>query len=144
MKMPPAQSREWAEKRPLHLFRELGPNIKTWGKDVNDTYLTGAWKSKDPIKRAAGLPMAAASTFFESLDYVYAGIADDHLEAPDGGIAARTRRDIGDIVKNNIRHPIRTLFGGLRLLTDVPMDTVDLLAGYRHSGRGRMHTLFSP
>lgn len=119
------------ESRTLNLFKEVGPNIGTWGKDVGSTYLAQGWKEKDPIKVVAGVPMAAASTLFESLDYVYAGIADQKLETPTG---SRTLRDIKEIGTNHVRHPIRTVLSGLRLISDVPMDIADGVIGFKHGG----------
>lgn len=116
------------ESRLIGLFKEVGPNIGTWGKDVGQTYLAQGWQEKDPLKVVAGIPMAAGSALFESFDYLYAGIADEKMDPPMG---SRTGRDIGLIMKNNVRHPIRTVLSGFRLFTDLPMDAGDILFRFK-------------
>lgn len=74
--------------------------------------------------------MAALSLLFEAPDYVYAGIVDEKLKTPEGTL---TGRDIKKIVTNNVRHPIRTLLSGIRLISDVPMDIADTMLGFKHN-----------
>jgi hypothetical protein len=125
------------ENRPVFIGREIGSNARTWFDDVNGTYIQQGIREKDPIKIGVGIPMAVASTFTELGDYLMAGAADQRLEPP-SGLMGRTRRDIAAIAQNNIRHPIRTVLSGVRLISDVPMDGVDVFADYRHGSRASL------
>lgn len=119
-----------SESRMTHWFKEVGSNVGTWAKDAGSTYLAQGVQEKDPIKIAAGIPMAAGSALFESFDYLYAGIVDERMDVP---THTRTGRDVGLIMKNNVRHPVRTVLSGLRLLTDLPMDAGDVLFQFKHN-----------
>ena len=119
----------YGESRILCLFKELGPNVKTWGNDVGSTYIAQGFKEKDPIKQVTGIPMAVGSALFELPDYLWAGAVDEKLNNAED---IRTWRDIKAIGRNNVRHPIRTVLSGLRLISDVPMDVGDKLFGFKH------------
>lgn len=123
------------ESRSIHLFKEVGSNLKEWGSDAGSTYIAQGWKEGDPIKMIAGIPMGLASVFTEASDYALAGIADQKLEASG---ELRTWRDIKEIGTNNVRHPIKTVLSGLRLISDIPMDGGDALFGFKHGTRARL------
>lgn len=120
------------------MFKELGSNAKTWANDMGGTYISGPLKDKDPIKLALGVPMAAASVLFEAPDYLYAGAVDNKLSPPTG-IMGRTRRDVSQLFDNVVHlRPLKTLTDGFRLISDVPMDGVDALAGFRDKTRSQV------
>jgi hypothetical protein len=132
------------EQRLIHLFKEVGPNLRTLGEDIKSTYITGPLQKKDPIQIGMAAPLVIASAIADGFDAAYAGIADQKIDAPDGGLGGRTRRDLKEIMKNHIRHPIHTLLSGLRLISDIPMDTLDIVGGFRHGARSRMQRLLTP
>lgn len=130
---------EWTKERRL-LRLKVAENMKTWAGDAGSTYLSNPAKERDPVKMGVGAVMAGASLVFEAPDYLWAGVANDSLEAPTG---SRTMRDLKGIATNHVRHPIRTVLSGLRLLSDVPMDGVDALFGFRHGTRSKVSNLFN-
>lgn len=113
--------------------------MREYWNDTKTTYIKNPIAEKDPLKVGVGALMALTSIPFELPDYAAAGIANESVKAPTG---TRTWRDIKSMANNNVRHPIRTVLGGLRLIGDVPRDGIDLLFGFRHGTRSQIqHTL---
>ncbi len=126
----------FGEERLLSLFKPLGENVKTWGGDTKENYLTGPWKRGDNIQKITGPVAAAAATLFELPDYLYAGVVDQNVK-PASGIAGRVRRDTGLLLKDIVTlHPLRAGGDAFRLVfNDVPMDSIDLIGGFRRNER---------
>jgi hypothetical protein len=102
--------------------------MKNWAADAIDTYVVQGVEEGNIVKIVAGVPMLIASVFAEAPDYGFAGVADEPMEATN----SRIGRDIEKIKENNIRHPIRTVLSGARLVTSAPMDIGDDIFGFTH------------
>lgn len=140
LREPRRYTNDCGERHLIGLFQNVGDNMKTWWNDTSDTYVTGPWKEKDPIKMGLGPVMAVGSTVLEATDQLWAGIVDQKLERPDGGILPRIRRDTRLLFKNIFTlHPLRAIGDGFRLVTSDPfLDGGDLIGGFRHGGIGHM------
>lgn len=126
------------ENRLLCLFREVGSNVETWAGDAGETYVGKPVRNGNPIKTVAGAGMLLASTVLEAPDYLIAGAFDQKLEAPTSVPFSRTRRDVGNLLSDVVHlRPIKSILDVVRLATtDVPMDGVETLFGFEHTGSG--------
>lgn len=116
------------ESRLTFWFKEVGPNMKNWAGDAFRTYVGQGIEERNIVKIIAGVPMLIASVLAEASDYGFAGIADEPMEATN----SRIGRDVDKIKQNHVRHPIRTVLSGTRLITSVPMDIGDDIFGFTH------------
>ncbi len=113
------------------MFKEVGNNVGSYARDLNESYLSGPVKRGDPIQIALGVPMAAVSLVMEGPDQLWAGAVDTRLEHPNA-IMGRTRRDIGDLVDHAVHlRPLKTIADVFRLTGSVPLDAGDALIGFR-------------
>ncbi len=124
------------EHRFLHLFKEFGSNVKTWAGDAGETYIGKPVRNGNPIKTLAGAGMLVASTVLEATDYAAAGVFDQRLKAPTSVPFSRTRRDVGNLLTDVVHlRPIKSILDVVRLATtDVPMDGVETMLGFEHTG----------
>jgi hypothetical protein len=132
------------EARLLGLFKEVGSNARTWGKDVGDTYIKKPMDEGNAPKTVAGAGMAVASTILEAPDYLVAGALDNKLDPPPAGALGRTRRDLAQLAKNIVTvHPIRAVTDACRLATtDLPLDVPEMFLALdrdRANTRYRIH-----
>ncbi|UPA22339.1 hypothetical protein K8942_04800 [Candidatus Peribacteria bacterium] len=120
------------EARCIHLFKEVGSNLKTYGKDLGQEYITGPYQKHDAIQMITGPVMAAASVILEGTDQIVAGVLDQKLE-PSNGTLGRMRRDGKEFLKDVVTlHPIRAIADGFRLVTsDLLLDVGDAVGGHR-------------
>lgn len=127
------------EQRLILLFKTLGENMKTYGNDLQENYITGPYHRRDVIQKGLGPVMAAGSIILEGPDQVWAGIVDQKLERP-SGIAGRTRRDLKLLLKNVATvHPLRAFGDVFRLgFSDLPLDAGDAIGGF-HSSENSYH-----
>lgn len=123
------------ESRCIHWFKEVGPNLRDYGRDLSQEYVTGPYKRHDTIQKITGPVMAAASAILEGPDQIIAGAVDKKLEPPHG-VLGRMRRDSGEFLKDAVTlHPIRALTDVFRLATsDLLLDAGDLVGGHRMKG----------
>lgn len=121
-----------AESRLLCWFKEVGSNLKTYGSDLGQEYITGPYQKNDVIQKITGPVMAAASVILEGTDQIVAGVVDQKLE-PSNGILGRMRRDGKEFLKDVVTlHPIRAIADGFRLATsDLLLDIGDIVGGHR-------------
>lgn len=127
------------EHRLLYLMKEVGNNLGTWGKDAGTTYVGDPVLQGNYPRAAFGAVMLPLSAIAEVTDYVIAGVVDQKLEAPPNVPFGRTRRDVGNLLKDAVSlRPLKTLADAARLVfTDLPMDSLDALGGFEHTGRPR-------
>lgn len=135
--MKTAYSYSAREHRLLPLIKEVGSNFEVWKKDAGTTYVGDPVKEGNYPRAALGAFMLSVSAIGELPDYVIAGIVDQKLEAPPNVPFGRTRRDIGTLLRDAVSlRPLKTLADAARLMfTDVPIDTIDTLGGFKHTGR---------
>lgn len=127
-----------AENRLTGLFREVGPNLKAWGKETGERYLAGPVDDGNLLKAVIGSVIAAASTIMELPDAVIGGIADNKVNYARTGL--RTTRDVGQFAKNVVTlHPIRAATDALRLPGSVVLDGGDILGGFTGPTRSIAH-----
>lgn len=121
----------FGELRLVYWMKEVGPNLRTYGKDLGKEYFTDPYTRKDAIGMVTGPVMAAASVLLEGTDQIFAGIVDQKLTPPSGPLG-RMRRDGKEFLKDVVTlHPIRALADGFRLATsDLLLDAGDLAGGH--------------
>lgn len=120
------------EKRLVHWFKEVGPNVRTLGEQLKDTVAEAA-HDRDAIKVVMAPVAVAARVLLQGPDYLYAGIVDQKVEKVDG---SETAHDVGQVFKNIVTlHPIRAVVGALKVPGDIGMDIIHAVGGFR--GRAR-------
>lgn len=130
------------EHRKTYLFKEVGPNLKTWGGDTMETFVNGPLKKKDYVGATMGSFAAAAALVLEAPDQIYAGIVDKKLEPPKGTRTGRDLRELGSDVVNF--RPVSTVLDGLRLFSSIPMDIIQTVGGFQRGNRGAMQNVLKP
>ncbi len=111
-------------------------NMETWFNDTSTTYVQDPVNNGDPVKTGLGAGMFVTSTVLEAPDYFFATIAGQDLQAPSNVTFSRTRRDMEQLF-TDVTHvrPVGAFLDVVRLATtDVPMDGVDTVFGYKHTG----------
>ena len=128
-----------SEHRLIALFKTFGENMKEYGHDLNDQYISGPYNRRDPIQKGLGPVMAAGSVILEGTDQLWAGVVDQKLEKPTG-IAGRLRRDTKLLLNDVVTlHPLRAVGDVFRIgLADIPLDIGDTIGGFRLNERSRM------
>jgi len=119
----------FAESRPVFWFKEVGPNLTTWGKDLK-RYVDQPYKEGNPLKAGLGAVMIVSEGVLRSLDMVFAGIVDQKKEAP-SGFMGRTTQAGGQLLKNVVTlHPLRAAGNASELIFSFPwaLDLVDAAA----------------
>ncbi len=135
----------WSAKEPrlLSLFKEVGRNLKTWGSDGASTYIQKPVEHGNAPKALFGAGALVAGTILEAPDYFWSGVLDYPVNAPPNVPFGRMRRDTGELLKNVVTlRPFRLLVNVSQLaFTDLPMDTIDVIGGFEHTGR--LHDMHS-
>ena len=136
--MFPSALHTTAERRLTHLFKEVGSNLSSWGKDAADRYVVGPVEQGNPVKAVMGSVMAVASTILEAPDAAVAGAFDNRVTY-EGRTGLRTTRDVGQFAKNVLTlHPIRAITDVWRVATtDIPLDLGDAVGGFTGRTRAR-------
>jgi len=97
------------ERLSIHWFKEVGPNLKTWGTDVKENYIDKPIEEGNALKAVLGAGMVVAEGVLRGPDMVFSGIVDQKKEAP-SGLMGRTRQTTGQLLENVVTiHPIRAL-----------------------------------
>lgn len=123
------------ERRLVHWFKEVGPNLGTLGGQIKETFQEAA-QDKDPIKLAMAPISAAARVWFQGLDYVASGIVDRKVEATSG---SETAQDAGQVLKDVVTlHPLRAIVGVLKLPGDIGMDIIQAVGGFRGKAKAAL------
>jgi hypothetical protein len=119
------------ESRLTFWFQEVGSNVKTYGSDLGQEYITGPYKKNDAIQMITGPVMAAASVILEGTDQIVAGVVDTKLEPPSGALG-RMRRDGKELLTDIVRlRPIKAITDVFRLATsDLLLDVGDIAGGH--------------
>ncbi len=127
-----------AERRLIHLFKEVGSNLASWGKDTADRYIVNPVEQENPVKALMGSVMTVASTILEAPDAAVAGVFDNRVTY-EGRTGLRTTRDVGQFVKNAVTlHPFRAATDAWRVATtDIPLDFGDAVGGFTGRTRAR-------
>lgn len=124
------------ERRLLSLMKEVGPNLKEYGKDVIwEKYLRDPWRRGDNIAKITGPVMATASAILEGTDQIWAGIVDQKLENPTGtlGRLQRTGREMVGNIKE--KEPIKFIVNAVRTPVEGILDVGDAIFGLSQSTR---------
>ncbi|MDD5041260.1 MAG: hypothetical protein PHX87_03235 [Candidatus Peribacteraceae bacterium] len=126
------------ERRLTALFKEVGSNLTSWGKDTADRYIAGPVEQQNPVKAVMGSVMAVASAILEAPDAAVAGAFDNPVKY-EGRTGLRTTRDVGQFAKNVVTlHPIRAVTDAWRVATtDIPLDLGDAVGGFTGHTRTR-------
>ncbi len=123
----------FGEARMIFWFKEVGSNLKTYGSDLGQEYITGPYKKHDPIQMITGPVMAAASVILEGPDQLIAGALDIKLE-PSHGTLGRIYRDTRSLVKNIFTlHPARAVADAFRLPGSAFLDIGDAAGAHRQT-----------
>lgn len=125
----------FSEARLIKRESGFGEHMMDYGRDIRDTYLSN---KKGILDTTLGAVMTAASVIAEGPDQAYDAILGREYHRP-SGIAGRTRRDIGLLLKDVVTlHPLRALGDAWRIATsDLILDGGDALTGNRLSARNR-------
>jgi hypothetical protein len=127
------------ERRLIHWFKEVGPNVRMLGGELKDTAVE-AIRDRDPIKLVMAPVAMAARILLQGPDYLYAGVVDRKIEKVQG---SETAHDVGRVLKDIVTlHPLRAAVGVLKLPGDVGMDIINAVGGFR--GRARASLAKTP
>lgn len=122
------------EARLIHRESKIGENVGTWFNDWKDHYVVGPFEKGDVIQIIAAPFAAAASAVLEGPDQIIDGAFGVEIAAPEG-IMGRTRNALGETLNDAVHlRPIKTFLNGIRTVTTaLPMDTIDVLGGFRNA-----------
>lgn len=116
------------ERRVVHLFKEVGPNLKTLGGEMKDTIKEAA-ESKDPIKYFMAPVIVAASALFQGSDYLFAGAVDKKIKPAEG---SETLHDLKGLAEHIGRiEPIKAVVTALKMPGNMAMDLLRVMGGFR-------------
>lgn len=117
-----------AERRRIHLMKEVGSNFNEWKDDAADRYFK---TPKGAYERTMGVVGAGVSTVTELPDYLIAGAVDKRINAERFNTIRDVRETAGDIIK---LRPLKAIAGAFRLPGSMIRDSV-VLAGGLHGSR---------